>query len=147
MDESAQLTAQIVAAYLERNPIAVADLPSFIGKVHQTLSSLVSPSKEEPAKAPKLTPAQIRRSINPNYLISFEDGRRYKTLRRHLSVRGLTPETYRAKWGLPDSYPTVAASYSERRSALAKSIGLGAKPASAAPAKRLRRAPASNTGS
>jgi predicted transcriptional regulator len=146
MDEAAQLTAQIVTTYLERNPIAVADLPSFIGKVHQTVSTLGSPSKEEPADAPKLTPAQIRRSINPDYLISFEDGRRYKTLRRHLSVRGLTPETYRAKWGLPDSYPTVAANYSETRSALAKSMGLGAKPASV-PAKRLRRAPASNAGS
>src|SRR6202007_2140384 len=75
----------------------------------------------------KLTPSQIRKSITPDAIFSFEDSKPYKTLRRHLAVRGLTPEQYRDKWGLPKDYPMVAPAYSEARAAMARSIGLGAR--------------------
>mgnify|MGYP002381809989 CR=1 FL=1 len=108
--------------------------------VRQIASSLaaVGESAEPPAPAPagdadetpaprRTTPAQVRKSITPEALISFEDGRSYKTLRRHLATHGLTPDEYREKWGLPADYPMVSANYSAARSAMAKSLGLGQK--------------------
>lgn len=77
------------------------------------------------AGPPKATPQEIRRSISNEYLISFEDGKQYKTLRRHLTLRGLSPEQYRTKWGLPPDYPMTSAAYSEQRSELARALGLG----------------------
>ena len=135
-----ELAADIVSAYLANNHVAVADVPALIASVHAAVTGLgqtAAPSEPET----KATPAQIRKSISPDALISFEDGKPYKTLRRHLTIRGLSPEAYREKHGLPRDYPMVAASYSEQRSALAKDLGLGqqrrkpATKASSAPEK------------
>ncbi|MER2268503.1 MucR family transcriptional regulator [Methylobacterium oxalidis] len=118
------LTVEIVAAYLSNNHASAGDLPGLIASVHAAVSGLSqTPETSEPQV--KLTPAQIKKSITADALISFEDGKPYKTLRRHLTIRGLTPESYREKWGLPRDYPMVSASYSEARSSLAKSLGLG----------------------
>src|SRR3954471_19775149 len=119
-----ELAADIVSSYLSNNHVAVADVPALIASVHAAVTGLgqtAAPSEPET----KATPAQIRKSISPDALISFEDGKPYKTLRRHLTIRGLSPEAYREKHGLPRDYPMVAASYSEQRSALAKDLGLG----------------------
>ena len=118
------LTVDIVAAYLSNNHASAGDLPGLLASVHAAVSGLSqAPEISEPQV--KLTPAQIKKSITADALISFEDGKPYKTLRRHLTIRGLTPESYREKWGLPRDYPMVSASYSEQRSSLAKSLGLG----------------------
>lgn len=129
------LSADIVSAYVTNNHIQPAELAKLITDVHAALVSLSAPVPAS-APAPKATPQDIRRSMAPDFLVSFEDGKRYKTLRRHLSTRGLTPESYRAKHGLPADYPMVSPSYSEQRSSLARSIGLGrpAKTAATAPA-------------
>ncbi len=142
MDDLTDTTARIVGAYVESNTLSVSDLPSLINSVYKTLSKLGGPEEQPPTDLAKPTPAQIRRSITPDYLVSFEDGRRYKSMKRHLGLRGLTPAQYRAKWGLPRSYPMVSPNYSEARSALAKSMGLGAKgrkPPSGANATRKAR--------
>jgi predicted transcriptional regulator len=141
MDQDlATLTAQIVAAFAQKNRLAVSDLTEFIGSIHRSLSHIESPQAEAPKDdLKKPTPPQIRKSITREALISFEDGRTYKTLRRHLTRYGLTPADYRAKWGLPHDYPMVAPSYSEIRSALARSIGLGSKGRRATPPETLAR--------
>jgi predicted transcriptional regulator len=113
----------IVAAYVSNNSVPVADLPSLIGAVHSSLVRLRTPSAAEPEKPVPLMP--VKKTITPDYLISLEDGRQYKSLKRHLSTRGLTPEQYRQKWGLPHDYPMVAANYAAQRSELAKNSGLG----------------------
>lgn len=127
-DEKSQLielTAGIVAAYVENNTVAVADLPALIKATHDALGGIGNPAAAPAEENPKATAAQIRKSITPDALISFEDGKPYRTLKRHLTTMGLTVEQYKAKWGLPKDYPTVAPSYSEQRSAMAKSLGLG----------------------
>lgn len=125
--EIVALAIDIVSAYVSNNSLPLAELPALIGSVHAALTSLTMGESETVAapEVQKPTAAQIRKSVTHDALISFEDGKSYRTLRRHLTAFGLTPETYRAKWGLPVDYPMVAASYSEQRSALAKSIGLG----------------------
>ena len=118
-------TADVVSAYVAGNKVSPDDLAMVIKSVFQSLCTLGEP---EPPKAPEKTGptgAQIRKSITPDALISFEDGRAYKTLKRHLSKNGLTIEAYKDKWGLPKDYPTTAANYSAKRSAMAKSLGLG----------------------
>jgi predicted transcriptional regulator len=96
-----------------------------IQSVYRALVEASSGVKPQEAAAP-LTPAvPIKKSVTPDYIISLEDGHKYKSLKRHLSTRGMTPDDYRAKWGLPRDYPMVAASYSAQRSQLAKSLGLG----------------------
>lgn len=119
------LTGDVVSAYVSNNSIRPADLADLIGTVHRTLLALSTPPVQVEEKREKATPAQIRKSITPDALISFEDGKPYKTLRRHLTIRGLSPESYRAKHGLPVDYPMTAASYSAQRSALAQTLGLG----------------------
>lgn len=124
------LAGDIVAAYVSNNSIPASELPSIIGNVHAALTSLYDGSAMASAnaateKTEMPTAAQIRKSITPDALISFLDGKRYKTLKRHLSGHGLDPYSYRAKFGLPADYPMVSPSYSEARSALAKNIGLG----------------------
>ena len=119
------LTADIVSAYIANNNVPVTELPSLISGIHTALATLGSQAYPEPAAVEKLTSTQIRKSIMPDALISFEDGKSYKTLRRHLTLRGLSPEAYREKWGLPRDYPMTAASYSAQRSELARSLGLG----------------------
>jgi predicted transcriptional regulator len=121
------LVAEIVKAYVAHNHVQADDLPTLLRSVHGVLASLASGPAAAVAEptAQALTPAQIRRSVTPDGLVSFEDGRTYKTLKRHLASRGLTPEEYRAKWGLPADYPMTAASYSLARSQLALERGLG----------------------
>jgi predicted transcriptional regulator len=138
------LTAGIIVSYVEANKIAADDLPALISSIRSSLDSVGEPPAPVVEPTAKATPAQIRKSITPDALISFEDGQSYKTLKRNLSKRGLTPAGYRAKWGLPNDYPMTAPSYSAMRSAMAKSIGLGAKPKAVtkpAPATRSARKP------
>ncbi|MGA0602786.1 MucR family transcriptional regulator [Caulobacter sp. KR2-114] len=129
------LTADIVAAYVEGNRIAVDDLPAFIREVH---ASLANPDGQQDAveQATKLTPAQIRRSVTAAGIVSFEDGKTYQALKRHLTTRAMTVEQYKAKWGLPKDYPTTAPAYAARRSELAKAAGLGSKKRSAEPTSK-----------
>jgi predicted transcriptional regulator len=120
------LTARIVAAYVVKHRVATAQLPDLIAQTHMTLKTLgqapVAP--EEPERP--TPPVSIRKSIQNDYLISLEDGKQYKSLKRHLMARyGMTPEQYREKWGLPKDYPMVAPAYAAKRSELAKRLGLG----------------------
>lgn len=120
------LTADIVAAHVSNNSIAVADLPNLIGSVFGALNSLLNPA---PFALEKATPAvSVRGSIKPDYLVCLEDGKKLTMLKRYLSTNfNMTPDEYRTKWGLPKDYPMVAPNYAERRRALALAIGLGRK--------------------
>lgn len=121
-----ELTAEIVANYVANNTTAVSDLPALIKATYDALAGVESGGTMEAVETvTKATPAQIRKSITPDALISFEDGRPYKTLKRHLTTHGMTIAEYKAKWGLPNDYPTTAPAYSEARSAMAKALGLG----------------------
>jgi predicted transcriptional regulator len=121
--ELVMLTADIVSAYVSKNSVPVAELATLLGSVHTALKSLGTPPAPEPEKL--TPPVPIRKTITPDHIISLEDGKAYKSLKRHLTTRGLTPDQYRQKWGLPHDYPMVAANYAAQRSELAKSIGLG----------------------
>jgi Predicted transcriptional regulator len=120
-----EMTADIVSAYLSANTIAASELPALIGSVHASLTQVAGGRIE--AQAEPQTPAvPIRKSITPDYLICLEDGLKFKSLKRHLGTKyGMTPDEYRAKWGLPSDYPMVAPNYAKARSELAKAIGLG----------------------
>ena len=120
-----EMTTDVVAAYLSNNPVEASQLADLIRSVHQALTAAANGSAE-PA-APQLEPAvPVKRSVNPDYLVCLEDGRKFKSLKRHLrSQYNLTPEEYRTKWGLPKDYPMVAPNYAQARSALAKQMGLG----------------------
>ncbi|MCJ2009084.1 MucR family transcriptional regulator [Methylobacterium sp. J-092] len=128
-----ELAADLVAAYVSNNRVSVSELPGVIASVHAAMSGLANAAPAEPAGPEKPTPAQVRKSITPDALISFIDGKRYKTLKRHVTKAGLTIETYRARYGLPSDYPSTAASYSAQRSELARSLGLGQQRRKAAP--------------
>jgi predicted transcriptional regulator len=121
------LTADIVAAHVSNNSVAVSDLPILIAQVHGALSNLISGT---PAPLPRPEPAvSIRSSVKPEYIICLEDGKKLKMLKRHIMTRyGLTPDAYRARWGLPADYPMVSPNYAETRRGLAMKIGLGRKP-------------------
>ena len=114
------LAAKILAAYVARNPVPATSLPDLIRTVHSSITGLTAAPKPVLAKP---TDAEIRKSISPDAIISFEDGKPYKALRRHLTMRGLSPEAYRAKWGLPVDYPFVSPNYSARRSLISRTIG------------------------
>ncbi|MCJ2058099.1 MucR family transcriptional regulator [Methylobacterium sp. J-048] len=120
-------TASLVAAYVSRNAVGVGELPVLIDQVHTAISVLQGSTAGSTSAWTGPTAAQIEASIGQDGLISFIDGRPYKTLKRHLTAHGLTPERYRAKFGLPADYPMVAPSYAERRSQIAKAIQLGHK--------------------
>ena len=121
-----ELAAEIVSAYVGHNRVQSSDLAKLIGDVHGALTRVENgPGEAAKPEQVKLTPQEIRRSITPDHLVSFEDGKRYKTLRRHLAGRGLDPRSYREKWGLSTDYPMVAPNYARQRSELARSIGLG----------------------
>lgn len=119
---SVELAAKILSAYVTRNSVPAGNLPDLLSQVHRSITALES-AKASPIARP--SEAQIRASIRPDTIVSFEDGKPYKALRRHLTLRGLTPEAYKAKWGLPVDYPLVSASYSARRSRISREIGLG----------------------
>ena len=145
------LTSDIVGAYVSNNNVRAADLPDLIAAVHASLTGLGAPAAV-PEEDHKVTSGQIRKSVTPDHITSFLDGKPYKSLKRHLTTRGYTPDEYRQKFGLPFDYPMVAANYAAQRSELAKSLGLGqirreraaakaqaeAKPEPAAPARRGR---------
>ncbi len=121
------LVADIVSAHVSNNSVAISDVPLLIGNVHAALTGL---SQAAPAPETKQEPAvAIRNSVKPDYIVCLEDGKKLKMLKRHLmTAYQMTPDDYRAKWGLPKDYPMVAPNYSEQRRTLAKSIGLGRKP-------------------
>ena len=132
----AELTAEVVAAYVANNRVSVAELPDLIASIHGSLNLLGQPAAA-PAKEPvALVPAvPVKKSITPDYIVCLEDGKHFKSMKRHLATKyGMTPDEYRRKWSLPSDYPMVAAGYSEKRSALALSLGLGRKKAERAPA-------------
>jgi len=128
MDENPQLlemTADIVSAYVGNNTVAAETLPSLIASIHAALSG-VTAGPAEPEPEPKEPAVPIRKSINPDFLICLEDGRKFKSLKRHLRTKyDMSPEEYRAKWNLPKDYPMVAPNYAKARSELAKQMGLG----------------------
>ena len=122
----AELAAEIVAAFVSNNSVPKGELPALIEAVHAAVKTLADGGKIAAAVTEPPTPAvSVRKSVTPDYLICLDDGRRFKSLRRHLATLGMTPEQYRAKWSLPSDYPMVAPNYAARRSALAKSLGLG----------------------
>ncbi|HEX9170342.1 MAG TPA: MucR family transcriptional regulator [Roseiarcus sp.] len=121
-----ELAAEIVAAFVANNPLPKSELPALIHGLHATVTRLAGEPKSAPAPIePKAPAVPIRRSITPEFLICLEDGKRFKSMRRHLAGLGLTPDQYRKKWNLPADYPMVAPNYAAQRSAMAKEIGLG----------------------
>jgi len=130
-DQLLSLAAQVVSAHVRHNVVSVADLPALIQSVYTTLAQpegqASEPEKREPA-------VPIKRSVFADHIVCLEDDKKLKTLKRHLHTAcGLTPEQYRTKWGLPANYPMVAPSYAEKRSTLAKAIGLGRRPSDPEP--------------
>jgi predicted transcriptional regulator len=132
------LTSDIVAAHVSNNDVAVADVPILISNVYAALAGLgetpvVEEAKPQPAVA-------VRNSVKPDYIVCLEDGKKLKMLKRYLRTNyDMSPEDYRARWGLPADYPMVAPNYAEKRRDLAKKIGLGRKPGTPAPKTRRTR--------
>jgi predicted transcriptional regulator len=121
-----QLAASIVSAYIANNSLPMADLPGLISSVHAVVAKLVDDSSQAPPAEPQRPAVSIKKSISDDYLICLEDGRKFKSLKRHLRTRyNMTPEQYRAKWQLSADYPMVAPAYAETRSRMAKDMGLG----------------------
>lgn len=120
-----ELAADIVSAYVSNNSVSTTDLPHIINEVHAALSRIGTGSYEAPAEAPKPAIA-VKKSITPDHIVCLEDGKKFKSLKRHLRTQyNMTPEEYREKWGLPVDYPMVAPNYAQARSQLAKKMGLG----------------------
>lgn len=120
------LTAEIVSAYVAKNRLPPNGLPELIASISDSIRKLGAPAPEpEPAPVPAVNP---KRSVHPDYIVCLEDGKKFKSMKRHLTAHGLTPQQYRSKWGLPADYPMTAPNYSATRSAMAKDIGLGQKP-------------------
>jgi predicted transcriptional regulator len=139
--ETIRLTSEILSAFVANNRVEQSELPKLIENVYSAL--VRAPLAATEPEKPNLVPAvPIKKSVTPDYIISLEDGRKFKSLKRHLGGQGLTPDEYRAKWGLPGDYPMVAANYAKRRSELAKSMGLGQKAKATAPAPAKKSASA-----
>src|SRR3954447_11990463 len=134
------LTADIASAYLSKNTVRPEDIPTLINTIHSALRGMGS-SASAPVKAE--APMPWKKAIQPDYIISFEDGKHYKSMKRHLTTRGITPEQYREKWGLPRDFPMVAPDYAAARSELARKSGLGTK----GPAARKARGGSKKGGS
>ena len=122
-----RMTTDIVSAFASRNSVPPSTLTTLIGQVHETLYTLVQSNVQEDGAATRQKPAvPIRRSVNPDYIVCLEDGRKLKMLKRYLRAAfNMTPEEYRARWGLPQDYPMVAPNYAKKRSDFAKKMGLG----------------------
>jgi predicted transcriptional regulator len=119
------LTAEIVAAYLSNNPVPAGDIPALINQVHAALSR-VSAKPGDGTGEPLKPAVSLKKSITPEYIVCLEDGKEFKSLKRHLRTQyNMTPEQYREKWGLANDYPMVAPNYAAARSQLAKQMGLG----------------------
>ena len=125
--ELVELTAEIVSAYVSNNTVSAGDVPALIGDVHSALARAAGGSA--PIEREELRPAiNVKRSVTPEFIICLEDGKKFKSLKRHLRTHyNLSPEEYREKWGLPHDYPMVAPNYAAARSALAKKMGLGTR--------------------
>jgi predicted transcriptional regulator len=135
-----ELATEIMAAFVANNAVPRADLPALFEGLHSVLKKLADGGEVAPAAIDPPAPAvPIRKSVTPDYLICLDDGRRFKSLRRHLAGLGMTPEQYRQKWNLPSDYPMVASNYAAQRSALAKNLGFGLreKPIAAPPASAV----------
>lgn len=128
-ENTIDLTAQIVSAYVSNNAVQAADLPNLIASIHAALSH-ASSAEVEPEKV-ELKPAiPVKKSVTPDHIICLEDGKKFKSLKQHLqSQYGLSPDDYRLKWGLPSNYPMVAPNYADARSNLAKKMGFGRRAA------------------
>ncbi len=121
-----EVAAEMVAAFVSNNPLPKSELPALIHAVHSAVERLAAGPESAPPQVEAKAPAvPLRKSITPDFLICLDDGKRFKSLRRHLAGLGLTPAQYREKWNLPSDYPMVAPNYAAQRSALAKKIGLG----------------------
>jgi predicted transcriptional regulator len=128
IDDSVELAAKVVAAYTSNNPLPKNELPDLILAIHSAVERLGKKTETALVQAEVRLPAvSVRKSVTPDYLICLEDGKRFRSMRRHLKLLGLTPEQYREKWNLPSDYPMVAPNYAAQRSALAKKLGLGRK--------------------
>ena len=136
-----ELSADIVSAYVSKNAVTRDDLPALIASVHTALSNAAN-GKQQAEKVVLEPPVSVKKSITANHLISMEDGRPYKSLKRHLTARGLTPAQYREKWSLPFDYPMVAPNYSKARSEMAKALAL----VSLERVRRARRKRAADSG-
>lgn len=136
-----ELTSDVVATYVAHNSISAADLPRLISDVYAAMALLRTGSAKttEPDVQPPIPAVSIRKSITPDYLICLDDGQKFKALKRHLTQLGMTPDEYRAKWGLPMDYPMVAPNYAATRSQLAKQAGLGRKPSAPTPPAKTTR--------
>ena len=145
--QSIELAAEIVAAFVANNSLPIAELPALIQSTHAALERLASGPVDTAPQVEKKEPAvSIRKSITPDFLVCLDDGKKFKSLRRHLATLGMTPDQYRAKWGLPSDYPMVAPNYAAARSQLAKQSGLGQLRKNAAPAKKASAAAPSKRG-
>ena len=120
-----EMTSELVAAYVAKNSVSVAELPALIVSIHSALGGLGKPSQPEVTAEPPKPAVPVRKSITDEYIISLEDGRKLKSMKRYLTGLGMTPAQYRAKWGLPGDYPMVAPAYSAQRAELARTLGLG----------------------
>jgi predicted transcriptional regulator len=144
--ELQKIVGQVAASYFNNSHVTPSEIPQVISNIAAGIAAVgAAPVVEAPPEEPQLSKpsaSEVRKSITKDKLISFEDGKGYKTLRRHLAVRGLSPEDYRSKWGLPKDYPMVAPGYSEARSSLAKAAGFGSARATSAPAAAAPAAPA-----
>jgi len=122
------LTADIVAAHVSNNSVAISDIPLVIRSVHDALAGLSSTAEPEPQPEPQKPAVSVRASVKPDHIVCLEDGKKLTMMRRYLMTKfGMTPDDYRAKWNLPKDYPMVAPNYAEKRRVLAKQIGLGSK--------------------
>ena len=124
-DDITDLTVEIISAYVSNNAVPLADLPELITKMYGVLSSLDSGTAPAPPSEDLKPAVNPRKSVFPGYIVCLEDGKQFQSLKRHLSKLGMTPAEYRAKWNLSADYPMTAPDYSAKRSALAKSLGLG----------------------
>ena len=131
-----ELATEIMAAFVANNAVPRADLPALFEGLHAALKRLTDGEVAPPVVEPPTPAVPVRKSVTPDYLICLDDGRKFKSMRRHLAILGMTPEQYRAKWDLPPTYPMVAPNYAAQRSAFAKNIGFGLreKPIAAHPA-------------
>jgi len=126
-DNLIELTAEIVSAYVSNNSVDSDNIAGLIAGVHAALNRMIE-GADEPEPEPQKPAVSIRRSVTPDYIICLEDGKKFKSLKRHLRTHyDLTPDEYREKWGLPSDYPMVAPNYAAARSNLAKQMGLGQK--------------------
>ena len=132
VDPIVELTADVVSAYVSHNPVPAAELPGLIGQIHASFRALAS--RPPAVQGPQQPAVSVKKSVTPDYIVCLEDGKKFRSLKRHLRVHhDLTFDEYRAKWNLPADYPMVAPNYAAARSALAKKMGLGRKSKKPAP--------------